>query len=657
MRPGFLLNILTTLVVVAVAKPLGPSPTSHVVHEKRHSVRKVWQRYRRVPTRNTLPVRIGLTQQNLHRGEDFLKAVSYPESAEYGQHWHPSKVIETFAPTQESVDVVTKWLVDEGLSPNRIQLSKGRNWLDFNATVGELEKLLKTKYFMYRHSRHGKYHLACDQYHVPNHLAEHIDIITPTVHFDQHIGHERLNNRVSLDNGQVNELKKKKRSLDSGNRRPSTGIQGSGLDGWSPKQGDFVVNAMMTLDDCDKMLTIDCIRALYKIPKGDLSAKNNSLGIVEYTPQAFLQPDLDMFFDQFEPKLKGKGPDVDLIDNAVVQTQNQSFQFNGESALDLQYAMGLVFPQQAKVFQVGDLVHGASFGNLLDAIDGSFCDAKADSAVDSIDNNYPDNIRCGGHTATNVISTSYGYNEADLTARYEQRQCNEYMKLALQGVSMIFSSGDSGVAGNGHLCRDPTSGDFNDGSKGLFTPAFPSTCPYITSVGATQIVPGKTVKDAETACEETILSGGGFSNVFAMPDYQSKAVAAYFKNSAPPYSDQQFNNSRAVRGYPDVSANGARYVTAVNGKFSLSFGTSASAPVFAAMLNLINEKRFAAGKAAVGFVNPVLYAHPEVMNDITNGTNAGCGTKGFSAVKGWDPITGLGTPNFEAMEKLFLSLP
>lgn len=68
----------------------------------------------------------------------------------------------------------------------------------------------------------------------------------------------------------------------------------------------------------------------------------------------------------------------------------------------------------------------------------------------------------------------------------------------------------------------------------------------------------------------------------------------------------------------------------------------ASAPVFASMLNLINEKRFAAGKAAIGFVNPVLYAHPEVMNDITNGTNAGCGTKGFSAVKGWDPITGLG---------------
>lgn len=40
------------------------------------------------------------------------------------------------------------------------------------------------------------------------------------------------------------------------------------------------------------------------------------------------------------------------------------------------------------------------------------------------------------------------------------------------------------------------------------------------------------------------------------------------------------------------------------------------------------------GKGPVGFVNPVLYSHPEVLNDITNGTNAGCGTYGFSALEG-----------------------
>ena len=51
-----------------------------------------------------------------------------------------------------------------------------------------------------------------------------------------------------------------------------------------------------------------------------------------------------------------------------------------------------------------------------------------------------------------MISTSYGYNEADLTRFYTARQCAEYAKLGLQGVTVVYSSGDNGVAGNGGNC-------------------------------------------------------------------------------------------------------------------------------------------------------------------------------------------------------------
>jgi len=54
-----------------------------------------------------------------------------------------------------------------------------------------------------------------------------------------------------------------------------------------------------------------------------------------------------------------------------------------------------------------------------------------------------------------VISTSYGYNEADLTFFYASRQCDEYGKLGLMGVTMLFSSGDDGVAGNSKFCLNP----------------------------------------------------------------------------------------------------------------------------------------------------------------------------------------------------------
>lgn len=63
----------------------------------------------------------------------------------------------------------------------------------------------------------------------------------------------------------------------------------------------------------------------------------------------------------------------------------------------------------------------------------------------------------------------------------------------------------------------------------------------------------------------------------------------------------------------------------------------------------INEERLAAGKTTVGFVNPVIYANPSAFHDITKGTNPGCGTVGFTAAKGWDPVTGLGTPDFPSL--------
>ena len=97
---------------------------------------------------------------------------------------------------------------------------------------------------------------------------------------------------------------------------------------------------------------------------------------------------------------------------------------------------------------------------------------------------------------------------------------------------------------------------------------------------------------------------------------------------------------RAGRGIPDVSANGFGLQYYVRGDLSSTEGTSLSTPIFASMITLVNEERTAVGKGPVGFVNPVLYAHPEIFNDITNGTNGNCIEAGFNAVKGWDPVTG-----------------
>jgi hypothetical protein len=97
--------------------------------------------------------------------------------------------------------------------------------------------------------------------------------------------------------------------------------------------------------------------------------------VVEYTPQAFLQPDLDLFFQNFSTSQVFNAPLFVAIDGGVAQTVNQSFNFNGESSLDLEYGMTLTDPQPVQLYQVGDVVEGGSFNNLyaLRFSVGPFC--------------------------------------------------------------------------------------------------------------------------------------------------------------------------------------------------------------------------------------------------------------------------------------------
>jgi tripeptidyl-peptidase-1 len=191
------------------------------------------------------------------------------------------------------------------------------------------------------------------------------------------------------------------------------------------------------------------------------------------------------------------------------------------------------------------------------------------------------------------------------------------MKLGMQGVSVVVASGDSGVAGS---AGDNGNADGCLGTGQIFAPDFPATCPYITTVGATYLPPGANVNtDSETAVTR-FASGGGFSNIYPIPSYQETALSTYLTEHTPPYTAYSGNNNQNIganggiynnagRGYPDVSAIGDNVVIFNAGTPTLIGGTSAAAPVFASILNRINEERIAAGKSTVGFVNPTLVSH------------------------------------------------
>jgi tripeptidyl-peptidase-1 len=283
---------------------------------------------------------------------------------------------------------------------------------------------------------------------------------------------------------------------------------------------------------------------MYNITYATSAVPGNELGIFEDLGDYYAQEDLNLFFATLQQRIpQGTGPILKGIDGA--QAPASVANAGPESDLDFQISYPIIYPQKSVLFQTDDPVYEANYtyegflNNFLDAIDGSYCSYSAygETGNSPLDPSYPNpaaggykgNLQCGVYKPTNVISISYGGQEADLPASYQQRQCNEYMKLGLQGISILVASGDSGVAGPAG--DGSANGCLNGGT--VFSPDFPASCPYITTVGAT-LLTGNVKTDSETAVTR-FPSGGGFSNIYPIPSYQANAVASYFKNSPPPY--------------------------------------------------------------------------------------------------------------------------
>ena len=359
---------------------------------------------------------------------------------------------------------------------------------------------------------------------------------------------------------------------------------------------------------------------------------NNSKGTIQG-----LYESLDQFYEDSFMQAFLQSQNIKLNTSALISfagdTQNNPSACDGgdsacgESMLDIEYMISLSQGAQTIFYELNDQ---STFYDFLVSFTSSAPEAK-------------------------VVSMSYGEPEdPSLTSMFGNFN-NQAQILGVQGITIVVSSGDDGV--NSQNARDGTSGCG-------FSPSFPATSPYVTAVGATQ---GPESGNAEIACSSStgggITSGGGFSS-FPRPSYQSEAVAAYLKRTdvnLPPLN--QFLSTG--RGYPDVALLGFNYLVFADSFQNAESGTSASSPVFASMVALVNAARAAAGLSSVGFINPTLYNaafYPSFVRDIVSGENncaasyqtPVCCQYGFTAAPGWDPVTGLGSINFKAFKAAFL---
>lgn len=277
-------STLVTAATFAATVFSSPISITHYVHEKRSELPPGWVKRDTLDRRAILPMKIALAQNNLDKGSRWLDEVSDPDSDRYGFHWTAKDVANAFAPSKESVDAVRAWLASAGIPNARVKQGQSLGFIEFEATVDEAENLLKTEYNVYQHKETGQPHVACEEYSIPYHLTEHVDFVYPTVHFDAKLKRNNKENADALE----------KRTISPGKDKSLGEPTSFSL----PKLGQYMPSSKIIteLANCDTQIVPDCLRALYRFPKGSSANPKNSYGIVEYTPQAYLGKDLDLFF-------------------------------------------------------------------------------------------------------------------------------------------------------------------------------------------------------------------------------------------------------------------------------------------------------------------------------------------------------------------------
>lgn len=323
------------------------------------------------------------------------------------------------------------------------------------------------------------------------------------------------------------------------------------------------------------------VAALYDFPTG-VNGSGQTIGILELGG-GYNTSDLDTYF-------RGLGlatPNVVAVSvDGGTNAPGNPNGADGEVALDIQVA--------------GSIAPGAKIAVYF---------------APNTDQGFIDAITTAVHDTTNrpsVLSISWGGPESGWTQSSATALDSACQSAAALGVTITVAAGDSG-----------STDGVSDGQNHV---DFPASSPHVLACGGTALIGSGSTIQQETVWNDQSsgggATGGGYSTLFPLPSWQSSAGI-----------------SGSGRGVPDVAGDASPetgYNVLVDGQQEVVGGTSAVAPLWAALLALINQQR----GTPSGFVNPTLYASGADFHDITQGSNGA-----YAAGPGWDACTGLGSPN------------
>ncbi len=316
----------------------------------------------------------------------------------------------------------------------------------------------------------------------------------------------------------------------------------------------------------------------------------------------------------------------------------------GEAALDIENLIGFAPAAQVLVYQGPNSNSGAPGAGPYDTFSKIINQDRA-----------------------SVVSVSWGQCEPAVGQADALAENTLFEQAAVQGQSIVAADGDTGAQ------------DCNTGNPMPQTqPAVddPSSQPFVTGVGGTTLSalgprPSESVwNSGGTPLSPTVqpgASGGGVSSFWPMPASQLDAAPGLGVRSSAVGGVACGNSGGWCRAVPDVAADAdpsTGYLVYWNGNGSVAGqpagwqgigGTSAAAPLWGALLALADGSPACAG-SPVGYADPALYRsastdYAAAFNDVTSGNNDFTGTNGgrYAAAPGYDPVTGLGTPNASAL--------
>ncbi|KAL8638193.1 MAG: hypothetical protein Q9226_009019, partial [Calogaya cf. arnoldii] len=451
-----------------------------------------WNRIGQPPADHVVKLQIALKQSRFDELERHLYEVSDPDHRRYGEHLNSDEVNDLVKPGDDSLNLVQEWLRDHGIGEDRLSYSPAKDWVKVSLHVADVERLLNTKYAVYKHVD-GTHLVRAPTWSLPAHLHQHIDTIQPTNSFFR--AAPKKSNVMPVTDGE------QEMSVLSAVQRMKATNPSPDLD---------------VAEACNvSAVTPLCLRTLYgtidyepKVPG------KNKIGFTNYLGETSNRSDVFLFLNQFRPEAAQVAFNefrfrIEIIANGDnQQTPNNATQLKAgkdlEGNLDAETILGISYPTPLIAYNTG----------------GSPPFRPDDSTPTNTNEPYLVWVQyvLAQRDLPQVISTSYGDDEQTVPPAFARRVCNQFAQLGARGVSLLFASGDDGVGPDGSCFT-------NDGKNtSAFLPSFPAGCPHITTVGATKnFNPEVAAFDPRNG----FVSGAGFSNYFRRPSYQDAAVKPY----------------------------------------------------------------------------------------------------------------------------------